>query len=93
MISLIRLSNGNMNINDSITLEELEVKPTIILLAEVLHDFSRYDVRECDRIKVINGVKIKDVELPEDEFVVYNDNEILGIGHSEDKILFMDVRL
>ncbi len=93
MSSLIRTDSGGLQINDSLTIEQIKcltekniydfLKP----IDECLIDFDRYTVPEKYFKKLINGVKLKiQDEIVSEKILVYCKNEFIGIG----KTIFID---
>ena len=89
MSSLLRIQSGSFIIENSVTLEEFEDNLTanILPLSVVLNDYKSFDLpKECKK-QALNGVLLHFDNLPQDNFVVKLDGEIIGIAKNIDNKL------
>ena len=94
MSYLIRLSCHNMDICDSVTLEEFSNSINLIPTDDIISDMPRYDIDTLYRDRLTNGVKIDSQDnMPNKQFRLYIDNELFGITHVECNRLVIDIRL
>lgn len=94
---IIRTKSGSFNIENAITLNELEKSLKIISIEELFAGFKTFDVSNKETVKkILNGVKISKQELSFDEsdkFFIKIDNQLIGMYHFEEEKLICDVFL
>ncbi len=95
MSFIIRLQSGIFRLADSVTIDELAENPADYLLpiTTFTDTLPRFDVGGEYADKVLNGVKVKFNDIPDGDFVVYVDGNLLGIGKSENGLLKVATRL
>lgn len=95
MSALTRLSSGNFKLNNAVDLETLlnsEVEQYLINIETVLESFEKVVLDDKFYSDLINGVKIP-FETKLDEFLLYCNNELFGIGEVLDGILKIKIYL
>lgn len=93
MSSLIRLECNQLEIKDSLTLEELRDEVVPLDLLNYLKKFYEvYNIDEKYHKPLKNGVKLKIKGLPNETFLVLLDGELFSIAHSEKGYLINDTR-
>jgi len=94
---IIRTKSGAFNIENAITLNELEKTLKIISIEELFAGFKTFEVSNKETVKkILNGVKISKQELSfdeEDKFFIKIDNQLIGMYHFEEEKLICDVFL
>lgn len=94
---IIRTKSGAFNIENAITLNELEKTLKIISIEELFAGFKTFGVSNKETVKkILNGVKISKQELSfdeEDKFFIKIDNQLIGMYHFEEEKLICDVFL
>ena len=94
---IIRTKSGAFNIENAITLNELEKTLKIISIEELFAGFKTFEVSNKETVKkILNGVKISKQELSFDEsdkFFIKIDNQLIGMYHFEEEKLICDVFL
>lgn len=95
MSSIHRIKNGNFMIEDAVSIEEFEKEPFRYLKSfdDALSDFERFEVEESIVDKVLNGVRVKVDNLPDNNFLVVARGEIIGIGEGINGVLVVKTRL
>lgn len=95
MSFIIRKQCGYFNLADAVTLADIEKNPTKYLLPiEYFTDkLTRFSVPEGYERKILNGIRLKFTDLPADDFAVYVDGSLLGIGVDEKGYLRIKTRL
>lgn len=95
MSSIHRIQNGSFEIENSVSISDFEKEPFRYLksIDECLPNFARFDLPSQLSDKVLNGVKVKCDNLPDGDFFVKLNGEILGIGQNRDGELRMKTRL
>ena len=95
---IIRTKSGMFEINDAITLDELNEKKSVVEIEQLFKDFNKLIVKDEKLLKKLkNGVKLTKVNLKydcNDNFLIYsNDNKPIGMYHFEQENLVCDVFL
>lgn len=93
-----RIASGNFLINDSVSFDDFKLNPLehIMSIDKVLDDMPRYDIKDEDKKKILNGVAIQPIDLPQDikyDLGVYIDNQLFGIGCNNNGFLDIKVRV
>lgn len=92
MVDLIRLKNGNFEIEDSIPLYDFlklnfeDMKKRIVPIDEYYSDLKKIVLNKEEYIKFFNGVKL-DYDEQDKLVKVYENNKYKGIGQIKDKKL------
>ena len=89
MSSLKRIQVGKFNIKDAVNIDELENK-NIISLEELFQDKMMVRLDNSKLKLFLNGVRLN-VNLNDDIYRVYNDNDFIGIGVVQNKLLKRDI--
>lgn len=91
MKELKRTKVGNFEINDAITLDKLEDK-NVISFEEFLKNKDKIILKSKELKPFLNGVKIKYMDLKEDYYRIYDEQNIfLGTGLIQKNILKRDI--
>ena len=94
MKELKRTKVGNFNIEQAITLGQLQEKENIkiITIEEMFKDKEEIILEDSKIILLLNGVKMN-MEKPNGIYRIYNkQNKIIGLGIVQNKILKIDIR-
>ena len=94
MKELKRTKVGNFNIEQAITLGQLQEKENIkiITIEEMFKDKEEIILEDSKIILLLNGVKMK-IEKPKGIYRIYNkQNKFIGLGIVQNKILKIDIR-
>ena len=94
MKELKRTKVGNFNIEQAITLEQLQEKENIkiITIEEMFKDKEEIILEDSKIILLLNGVKMN-IEKPKGIYRIYNkQNKFIGLGIVQNKILKIDIR-
>ena len=94
MKELKRTKVGNFNIEQAITLEQLQEKENIkiITIEEMFKDKEEIILEDSKIILLLNGVKMN-MEKPNGIYRIYNkQNKFIGLGIVQNKILKIDIR-
>ena len=94
MKELKRTKVGNFNIEQAITLGQLQEKENIkiITIEEMFKDKEEIILEDSKIILLLNGVKMN-MEKPKGIYRIYNkQNEFIGLGIVQNKILKIDIR-
>lgn len=92
---LIRTKTGNFNLSDCVDLDELNeenIKDNIIPLKNVLKDNDRIELTQQQVTDLFCG-KTVFVDLPNGTYVLYQNNEVVGLGAVNDKNLKLSTSL
>ena len=92
---LIRTKTGNFNLSDCVDLDELNeenIKDNIIPLKNILKDNDRIELTQQHVIDLFCG-KTVFVDLPNGTYVLYQNNEVVGLGAVNDKNLKLSTSL
>ena len=100
MKELNRIKVGRFNLEDSITIEELENKKNdieyinehIITLKELFSSYDSIDLNNDELKKFLNGVKIHKTKK-DGIYNIYNNKKYIGIGVSDDNFIKRDIIL
>ena len=101
MKSLQRIQVGDFNIEDSITIEQLEkniennefVEKKVITIQELFKNKDSIKLNDRKLELFLNGVRITQ-ELKDDIYKIYNkNNDFIGTGIIENKLLKRDIVL
>lgn len=78
-----RLQSGVFKIENSYKLEDLEQNLTekILPLELLIEDYPKFFVPDYKKTLILNGVKVKFENLPQGNFTVYIDEELVGIAN------------
>lgn len=88
MTSLIRTKQGNFNIDESFTLEDIKNNNyKIISLDEYFKIYPKINIDESLYKGIINGNKIDNIYNIKDLVAIYYDNKLLSIYKAEDNVL------
>lgn len=88
MTSLIRTKQGNFNIDNSYTIEDIKNNNyRIISLDEYFKEYPRLDIDESLYKKIINGNKIDNVYNIKGLICIYYDNKLLAIYKDDNNYL------
>ena len=88
MTSLIRTKQGNFNLINSYTIEDIENNNyTILSMNEYFKDYPRIDIDESLYKKIVNGNKIDNIYDITDLVAIYYNNILLAIYKAEDNLL------
>lgn len=94
---IIRTKSGAFEIENAITLNELELSKEVISIEDLFAKFKYVEVSNKETVKkILNGVKITKQELGFDEtekFFIKIDNQLVGMYHFEEEKLICDVFL
>lgn len=94
---IIRTKSGAFEIENAITLNELELSKEVISIEDLFAKFKSVEVSNKETVKkILNGVKITKQELGFDEtekFFIKIDNQLVGMYHFEEEKLICDVFL
>jgi tRNA pseudouridine55 synthase len=94
---IIRTKSGAFEIENAITLNELELSKEVISIEDLFAKFKSVEVLNKETVKkILNGVKITKQELGFDEtekFFIKIDNQLVGMYHFEEEKLICDVFL
>lgn len=94
MKSLIRTKVGNFEIEDSITLEDLEKNKEnlkIIFVQEIFKNLENIILNSRKEALFLNGVKLT-FELSDGVYNIFSkDNRYIGLGVIKDKLLKRDI--
>jgi tRNA pseudouridine55 synthase len=94
---IIRTKSGAFEIENAITLNELELSKEVISIEDLFAKFKSVEVSNKETVKkILNGVKISKQELDFDEtekFFIKIDNQLVGMYHFEEEKLICDVFL
>lgn len=94
---IIRTKSGAFEIENAITLNELELSKEVISIEDLFSKFKSVEVSNKETVKkILNGVKITKQELGFDEtekFFIKIDNQLVGMYHFEEEKLICDVFL
>ena len=98
MEALKRLEVGKFNIDNSLTIEELEEKiikneKYLITIEEFFNNKKQIYLGEKDLIKFLNGVKLKNENTADDIYRIYSEDKFIGIGKVEKEFLKRDIIL
>ena len=80
--------SGKFDLESALTLEQLEnsdVYGGLVNIESVLVDFPSYNVPKGAERLVLNGVKMKLGGMPEGNFKVYVNDELVGIAVKDDQ--------
>lgn len=94
MKELKRTKVGNFNIEQAITLGQLQEKENIkiITIEEMFKDKEEIILEDSKIILLLNGVKMN-IEKPKGIYRIYNkQNKFIGLGIVQNKILKIDIR-
>ena len=94
MKELKRTKVGDFNIEQAITLGQLQEKENIkiITIAEMFKDKEEIILEDSKIILLLNGVKMN-IEKPKGIYRIYNkQNKFIGLGIVQNKILKIDIR-
>ena len=92
---LIRTKTGNFNLSDCVDLDELNeenIKDNIIPLKNILKDNDRIELTQQQVTDLFCG-KTVSVDLPNGTYVLYQNNEVVGLGAVNDKNLKLSTSL
>lgn len=94
MASIIRLKNKTFDIQNAITLEELQkdIAGNTISLQKLFEDMPKVEVKDTEARRILNGVKIKNRKVTGD-YIVTIDGQIFGICCDGKDTLEVKVRL
>ncbi len=95
MSSIHRIKSGLFEINDAVSLTDFE-KEQFRYLKSIefpLSDYPIFELDEQDAPRVLNGVRLKYDNLPNGDFIVKFNGEIIGIADSIDGALRIKTRL
>jgi len=91
---IIRIKSGVFEMQDAVTLEELENFPQLVTFEEVFKNLKKLTLNEQIAKKVLNGVKIKYNEISnqitltqKEEFLIEYKGKIVGLYKLEDEII------
>ena len=89
MTSITRIRAGKFNIEDSVTIEQLQSNQdsALITVEEALADFPRFDLPDADYERFSNGIKIYPKATPPAPFTVYCKDELFGLGEVVNGVL------
>jgi len=93
MKELQRTSVNQFNIQDSISLDELDnvnIEEKIISIEEIFKDKPKIDLNNRKLELFLNGVQLTH-ELNDGLYSIYNNNEFIGLGIVKNKLLKRDV--
>ncbi len=94
---IIRTKSGAFEINNAITLNELDGEKNIISIEDLFSSFKFYEVSDKETIKkILNGVRISKHEVGFEEnekFFIKIHNQLVGMYHFEEEKLICDVFL
>lgn len=96
MSYIIRTNSVGFKIENSVTLDEFVKNPTeyVIPLEDVLFEkFPVFELPESKKTIALNGVKIKLNGMPEGDFVLTSNKQIVGMATSQDGELIIKNRL
>lgn len=86
MSDLVRIKQGEYDIKDSYTLEQIESNNyKVIELEDVLKDYFTVDMDEALKFKVKNGVVLENIY--DQEYVLFKSNDILALYKNENGLL------
>lgn len=98
MKELNRISVGEFNINNSITIGELEENinlgrhTNIITIEDFFKEYPEIEIKNEEELKrYLNGVKLKKENLNKGIYRVYYITKFIGIGNIENKFLKRDI--
>lgn len=90
MSFLLRSQSGGQRIEQAFTCDELGEFANnndfsfVISPEMVLSGLPRVDIPKRFHDMILNGIAIRNLKLPEGDFLVYCDNEFLGVGENHD---------
>ena len=94
---IIRTKSGAFEINNAITLNELDGEKNVISIEDLFSSFKFYEVSDKETIKkILNGVRISKHEVGFEEnekFFIKIHNQLVGMYHFEEEKLICDVFL
>lgn len=94
---IIRTKSGAFEIENAITLNELELSKEVISIEDLFAKFKSVEVSNKETVKkILNGVKITKQELgfyETEKFFIKIDNQLVGMYHFEEEKLICDVFL
>ena len=95
MSSLVRTSSGRFSYENAVSFEDFEKNPLeYILPIEFVTDaFTTYDLDEKLADKALNGIKLGLTDMPNGEFVVKINGEVVGIAENLSSVLKFKTRL
>ncbi len=88
MSFLLRSQSGGQRVENAFTCDELGALAEqndfsfIIPPENVLCGLKRIDIPKRFRSMILNGIAIRNIDLPEGDYLVYCDNEFLGVGEN-----------
>lgn len=90
---LCREKSGKFDINDAVTLEELQdagdITHYVLPIEYILTDMPSYDISEEEKVRLLNGQYLEKNDLPKAFFAVYANGELCGIATDDDRRLFV----
>lgn len=89
MTKLVRTVSGKFDIENSISLDQLENVNdlnAVLLPIDKVFDYSKLDLNETDILKLKNGMTIRQ-ELNDDYYLIVSDDIFIGIGESNNNLL------
>ena len=90
-----RERSGIFTIENAYTVDELEsgITDKMIPVENVLNDFPRYDCPSDEVARVLNGVKVNLVGMPEGIFRLYCDGMLTGLAENDNGTIEVKTRL
>ncbi len=95
MSVLTRTNSGIFNLVNSVDIREFEQNPFdhLVPMEKALAFLPFFEIPEEYRKKVLNGIKVKFDNLPQETFVATIDGEVLGLAENQGGVLKITLRL
>ncbi len=84
LVALKRTVCGSFSIDNSVTVENIEenIRDFIMPMEFMLGALEKIIVDSKQRKQLLDGIKLEGLKLPNNEFRVYDDKQLIGIGKS-----------